>query len=310
MGILGKMAFMASVFPLVFSGLGLFHHHSEFRIVDVAWRPDGQFLAMSWFKDRDSYVAIYDSKLNELTRLDNAGIENLDWNIDGTKLATIASGINIYDTTDLANIQIITEIDRDAVTAEADWNPILDQLAVVNDNKVQIWDGTTGQLLNEFSPGTYSLGEVAWNSDGVRLAISAIYPALTIWDTSSSQILSLYDPGFPEHLGGIVAWNLDGTQVALGIDASKIHIWDVATEQVVAILEVDLENDGVRRLEWNENGLLASYAIAIRVWDVENRQTVTSIDSYSSQASWRPNSQEIVIWGLSAPKPEIIKIFD
>src|SRR5439155_14707883 len=100
--------------------------------------------------------------------------------------------------------------------------------------KVCVWDTTTWQLLTTLQNRGWLLS-VAFNPDGKRLAVSAIWlgsqiAEVKVWDLATQRELFTL-PRF--HIGNVnsVAFNPDGSQLATAGHDGTVRFWDANTGQ-------------------------------------------------------------------------------
>jgi WD40 repeat protein/class 3 adenylate cyclase len=156
-------------------------------VEDVLYSPDGARLATA---SNDGTVKIWDADTGqELLTLNTGPINSIAFNPadDGTLLTAA-----FYDTKDAA-----------------------------------IWNTVTGQKVLTLSGHTDGINEIAFSSNGTRIATASNDNTAKIWDAASgTELLTLSD-----HSDVVisVAFNPDGTRLATASVDGTVKIWDTAT---------------------------------------------------------------------------------
>jgi len=129
-----------------------------------------------------------------------------DWHADRTVSSTIVAGVGIGPTTSVA-------VSRDGL-----WVAIRgDDPAVVS-----IWDAALTHERTRL-PRTDATRDMAFNTDGSRLATSGTDNLVRIWDTRTGQLLLILTDSAP-HIGGIVF--TDAGRIIAGRNGGGLTIWE------------------------------------------------------------------------------------
>jgi WD40 repeat protein len=143
-------------------------------ITAIAWSPDGNSIAGG---TSDSTITIWDAQTGELQQTYQAtgsGVTSLDWNMDGSLLASTTFGpedgtAQIWNRDDVQPVATFSARGAQAVM----WNPLMDEFAVGLSNMVRILDPLSARDI--FSIPVDGLQQaVAYSPFGGRLAFGGV----------------------------------------------------------------------------------------------------------------------------------------
>ncbi|MBX3062271.1 MAG: PD40 domain-containing protein [Anaerolineae bacterium] len=185
--------------------------------VAVSWNAAGTKIAATAVNGRgmaaDKWVNIWDTsswKIVSRIGYDAAGILDVAWHPDGTKIATgSADGVaSIIDVTTGADTLSIQTGALNIVSLA--WDPTGDRLATASsDGIIRVWQYPSGEQQSEFIGSGYTT-EVIWSPDGSKLAINDdVY--LRVLDAVTGQMLLSIEGN---DLILTVAWSPDGNSIA------------------------------------------------------------------------------------------------
>lgn len=151
------------------------------------------------------------------------------------------------------------------------WSPDGKRLATTSGKIIKIWNGETGQLLEEWSSSSEVLG-ISWHPSGTKLAWGSGNKTISIWDLDQQRaVLTL--KGHHDKVGKVV-WSPDGRKIASasaqwlnGTDTS-LRIWDAVTGQQKFLIEPSYTVD---HLAWSADGKQLASAGKNRVAGTQNR---------------------------------------
>lgn len=267
------------------------------QIEDIAWRPDGQQLAVA-----ADGILLYDLDSQVVGEVTSSG-RGITWSPNGDSLAVIGGqDISIFDTQTFEKELTISRISN---TYLGEWSPVNDQLASTIDNLIQIWDTSTGQLIREMSINGAIHRDLAWHEDGVQLATSATDSTVRIWNTSTGQVIKTLQHDRPVEA---LAWSPDFTQLA-SMNGNDILIWNVSNGQQIRTLSghTNLVND----LDWSSTGLASTaFDQTIHVWDVTTGEIVELIQTGLRVPNilWSPTGNQLAYWGRTEGTWTIIPV--
>jgi WD40 repeat protein len=246
--------------------LSLIAHDEVVR--GIAFRPDGQRLATT---GDDKTAKIW--RVSQTEFHDNA-LKDVTFSPDGQAIATASEDgtVRVWDATTL--IPLFPPLEHtNAIVSRAAFNPVPGQRAYLasvggNDRTVKVWTAG-GTLLWEkvASAGDgEELDDVAFSSDGTRVATASRDHTARIWDSTTGDLLRTSpDPG---GWVGAVAFSPVEPLLAAGDSNGKVMLWRYDTQQTPAVLQ---HSHLVDRLTFSPDGKLLATATTdgvVTVWDV------------------------------------------
>jgi WD40 repeat protein len=160
----------------------------------------------------------------------NAGVFGIDFNPDGTLLATTHGNGNVQ-LWDMINKQekiVLNEYNMFGVTFSPD-GTILAISGCLDETcrtaVIRLWDVATGELLETLNGNTAYITNITFNPDGKMLASASSDGSVKLWDVKTGEILAALD--IPD--ASSVAFSPDGTLLAT--DGGIVRLWGVPTQQ-------------------------------------------------------------------------------
>jgi WD40 repeat protein len=211
--------------------------YTELTIPDlrrIAWRPDGQVLAIG----AGNEVVLYTSALQEMLRLEGHTdiVNSVSWSADGTRLASGGNDdvIRIWNVDDTSRsygiVQMVLQNANDVYTVS--WNPdlaksqlaaaVLDRVVWTSESgfvhvTVNIWDASTARIQYTLPELVNAAPYLIWNADGRELITSSISLAglysVHRWNPRMGEGWSL----LPPYLYRINALDLEGDSGVLAV---------------------------------------------------------------------------------------------
>jgi WD40 repeat protein len=170
------------------------------------------------------------------------------------------------------------------------------------DNKLQILDGKTHQIIRSLQPVNFAVNSVAWSSDGSQLTGVDERGFVRCWQVEDGRLLWEIRVSAEALLK--VAWRSDNHRLAVAGYDNTIYLLDPANgaikdrirlgEPVVpgltdAILWVDWSPDGTKLASGGKDKL-------IRIWDARNLtllQAIRVLEQDAAFGRWSPDSKLI-----------------
>ncbi len=150
-----------------------------------------------------------------------------------------------------------------------------DKLAVGTENKTELWDTTTGEILSTLEGNRHVL-DLKFSSDGTQLACAGEVGYKTVklqlWDTESKESITLEN-----HTGWVhaLAFSPDGKMVASGGSDMTVQLWDITTGEPLTAFTG--HNSGINALTFSpDNRTLASGSAdgTVQFWDVKTGNSI------------------------------------
>ncbi len=152
-----------------------------------------------------------------------------------------------------------------------------DKLAVGTENKTELWDTTTGEILSTLEENR-SVLDLKFSPDGTQLACAGEVGYKTVklqlWDTESKESITLEN-----HTGWVhaLAFSPDGKMVASGGSDMTVQLWDITTGE--PITTITGHNSGINALTFSpDNRTLASGSAdgTVQFWNVKTGNSLTT----------------------------------
>ncbi len=242
--------------------------HDDF-LEGVAWSPDGnRIMSHDLFK-----IYVWNANNGEeIVRITpESSIINARWSQDGTLILALTVGNNL-SAWDATTGEIYFFNDN---AVEFGWSMDNRRAMTVNYETVQLWDTTTGQMLQEVE----GVGIFSLSPDGQYLLAWSV--DLTIWqsnDPGAEPITVSSDAGI-----GSVQWSNDSQKLAVVFFDGTIGIIDPSTGQTLQQFTVDLQTGSIPgQIKWNtnDNYLLAQVGTSnFYVWDTLTGSTLLHINT-------------------------------
>lgn len=181
------------------------------------------------------------------------------------------------------------------------WSPTEMRIASVSEeNKVHIWDASTGETLHCY-PGDPKAGIspnvahlLAWSPNGRYLAVAGNH-ALHIWDTQESEmIIKLKSKFFYGYRA--ICWSPDGKSLAAA-QAENVVVYRLEPRGKPLYYRY---NALINAVAWSPNGSYISaggHDHMIHTWDIQNNKLIGTYRNHLrpiTALAWSPDSRRIV----------------
>lgn len=175
-----------------------------------------------------------------------------------------------------------------------------------NDHAVTLIDLRTGAARDLVPPGPVQVQALAFDPEGRRLAIAAVYGRVRILEIDSGRTVLERSLGtetdwFNWYNQPRLAWRPDGHFIAVGTQSGSIELWDGRSFEPTRRLEG--HGDVVRSLAFSRDGRLlasASKDKTVRVWEVETGGLVAGLRGHDQDVlavAFSPDGQRLASGG-------------
>jgi WD40 repeat protein len=218
-------------------------------IVDVAWSPDGEVVAMAGGAN-PSRVTILDRSGEQVTVLDEepgAAFGSVAFSPGGRLVATARTTTGPAEPRDAEvriwdweEEEVVRTIDVPADRAVA-FDPSSTRIAMpaADDNGVvEVWDSATGHKEASLSGHTSGVWDVDFAPDGSAVATASLDGTVRLWDVASGQrVLVLRGHQAPTTS---VAFSPDGTRLASVSGDGTTRVWAVDLDDLIGLAKDEL----------------------------------------------------------------------
>jgi WD40 repeat protein len=313
---------------------------AEFPITtthDLAWSPDGEFLAVGGrlHTDKELFHAptllysqngtVVEELVTDYATGNGSGVSvsDLEWSIDGKVLAT-AGGLNASATLFYPADKRKLELTNIAISVHGvRWSP--DGRYVIlttGDQDMYLYDAE-GNRLTVVGPASPTAGSLAWNPDGTMLASSdplgvmfwglqengssedsnksvSLVPLVRVTLSSGKDISAL-----------TLEWNQDGSRLAVGaFDTGDVWLIDRDGTPVATLRG---HTESVWRTCFSAKGILATTSsdATTRLWDQDGNPIAVLISATREEeilidvAAWSPDGEHLAV----ASPNDVIRIY-
>jgi WD40 repeat protein len=301
------------------SGLAEWHESS---VSDMAWTPDGHFLAVS----TNNLIHFYDLPTRQIVRslypsLD--GVVSIDfsplgnWLVVGTRRGTenegYASGLELWNGPDWKPLGVMYGTTRGLVdTAFAPDNEYFVSAyasPISSQNTLDLWLPSSWTISTTLQ--TRTLQSVAFSPDARYLALSPDRYAIYIFDVVDEVWLDKLPTSFTGAVNSM-AFSPDGVTLATGHYDGTVNLWDFVKGEKLLSINTD---EVIQSLAFSPDGRLiatgGSFANSlVRLWSAGTGELLHTLEGHSGGVTrllFSPNSKYLVsasydgtlrLWGI------------
>jgi serine/threonine protein kinase len=290
--------------------------HSS-RITQVAWSPDGHYLASTSY---DKTAQLWDATSGKHLKTykgHSARINGLAWSPDSKRIATASDDktVRIWNVAQDAASSIFNKHQGpvDAVT----WSPDGRSIASAGEDKiVRVWHvAAANDIWSSYQQHTDKILTVIWSPDGQYIASGGKDQSVKIWEPEKiQQKRSLWSNLFSSNQGQTIwgghagqiyalAWSPDSKQLASACSDYRVRIRNIQTEQLLILPGVDASTIK-NTVAWSPNGqylALGGNDKAVHIWNSTTKKEIFIYyghTSYVMSAVWSPDGSCIASAGV------------
>lgn len=295
----------------------------EPAVMDLAWAPDEQTLAVANFEN----ISLYDVENRSLLRTlyPPEGVVSLAFSPDGLWLASgqrrgdaetgFAGSVFLWVGPFWRPVGVIHGEPRGL--SEVAFHPESDQFIAAfshHDNQlnsVEFWDTTTWEITRTLKTGL--LQGVAFSPSGDLLATSPDRYAIQVYELDGKGLLYTLHTSFTGAVSSLV-FSPDSLTLVSGHYDGLIRLWDMATGNLLRTL-VAGSDEVVESLAFHPGGRLLAAGTSyddhlVRIWALENGALLRTLDGHESAVNslaFSPSGQYLVsgsydgslrLWGI------------
>jgi Tol biopolymer transport system component len=224
---------------------------------DVAFSPDGRFLATASDEDRIFLWQVSDGTLQLEIEASLGGVSSLDFSPNNLLLAAGGWGtkVALFQLSD-GHLLRVLEAHTDSVN-DVEFSPDGVLLATASsDSNVKIWQVGDGRLVHTLSAHVASVPKVAFSPDGSWLASASDDGSVSIWQVSDG--LQMRDLAAHSEPISDLAFSMDGSLLASGSDDGTLRLWRVEDGEMIR--ELTEHEDSITSLAFSPNRTLLTFA--------------------------------------------------
>ena len=138
-------------------------------------------------------------------------------------------------------------------------------------NKVQVWDASTGEMLNVLKGHTKSVTSVTFSNDKSWIVSGSSDKSVRLWDASTGVILKVLEGHTKGVLSVAISTRNNSAWVASGSDDESVRLWHVPSGTVFKLFVMKGHNGGVLSVAFSSCGsrlVSGSRDQIVRVWEL------------------------------------------
>lgn len=253
----------------------------------------------------------------------STGISTVDWSSDGTKIASGASDIHIWNAK-TGNTLLVYK-GHIGFLRSVKWSHSGMYVAsgggddVGKDYTVQVWNAASGSLITRYTGHSSYVMGVSWSPNDQQLVSCSWDGTAQVWDANAGTTLVTYRGH--SYVILCVAWSPNGQKIATADGEGYLRIWDAATGNT--LLTYLGHTSQINGVAWSPDGkYLASVSggnltergngqpdSTLQVFDASSGDRVFSEVSGAWTVVWSSNSKriatasdDVLIWDAATGK--------
>jgi WD40 repeat protein len=183
----------------------------------------------------------------------------------------------------------------------------------VNGNTVQVWNTTSGMLIQTYHGHNDFIESLSWSPDGTRIASASVDEVVHVWDATSGQTLLTFRG--QSRNSEEVHWSPDGKRIAFIGDNNNVLVWNAVTGKTL-VVHHQHSKFGLSSLIWSPNGaFIASAGDTVELWHANTGKTLYTFTKNPHPIrtlSWSPNGKLIASAtgpGELGPAPIVLQVW-
>jgi WD40 repeat protein/energy-coupling factor transporter ATP-binding protein EcfA2 len=223
-----------------------------------------------------------------------------------------ATSMNNNDNVSRKDIPIIDLIDSDVENTRIG-NTIFSLdgkifASISSDNKVQLWDTSSGKEIKTFKGHTDSINSVSFSPDGKTLASASSDNTLKLWDISSGREIKTFK-GHTDNVNS-VSFSPDGKTLASASSDNTLKLWDISSSREIKTFKGHTDN--VNIVSFSPDGKTLASASSdntLKLWDIINGREIKTFKGHTDSVnsiSFSPDGKILA----SASSDNTLKLWD
>ncbi len=260
-------------------------------IMRLRWNPQGTLLAVASSDPAVRLRTTLGGKLAATLRGHGSYVYDVDWNEDGSLLASAAcDGRDATAMHCMTGGIIVWDVKRRSQVSQLSFPHHSHPVATRMEQK----EGKASAVDPHSQPGA-EVRAVAWSKDGRTLAVGNAAGAVRIWDTATWQ---LTHEATPHWQITDMAWSPDG-RLAVAARDNTITVWDRSGTRLTQVLKQ--HSLDVYAVDWHTTMPLLASAGGDRTvvsWDADRDEIVQTLQGFGGSVrsvAWHPGGRHLAV---------------
>ena len=238
----------------------------EDYIIDLAWSPDGEKLAVVTVEGAVFLFENYgDTAKYKLIGQHAGGGNSVSWRSDGVEFATAGHDGQAKVWDGISGQEIISLSVGDSWVTKVIYNPSSKCLATAAGKYLKLWSEQR-EVFYESSDHSSTIADIGWNPDGSGIAVAA-YNGITLHVPGKQKKPRKYTC---KGSSLVLAWSPDAKYIATGEQDSTVHFWHRASGEEARMSGFPTK---VLELSWDSSGrwLATGGSSSVVLWDCSGK---------------------------------------